>query len=177
MNLVLETSRLVLRPYRAEDAPAIESMADNWNVARMLGRMPHPYPKGGALEWMASHDDCRTARTGFPFAITRENIFIGGIGLDRHGGDAFEFGYWLGEPYWKQGFATEAGRAVVRFGFETLSLPCVTAGHFVENEASARVLAKLGFRYIGTAMRDCLARGCKVESRELILDRADWKPS
>ena len=174
MELVIETNRLVLRPYEVRDVAAIETLANNWNVASTLGRMPYPYEPGMAAMFMADHDVKRAARLGFPFAITWRETFVGGIGLDLERYEDWELGYWLGEPYWGQGYATEAAHSVVQFGFETLGLPRVVAGHFVDNPTSGRVLTKLGFRYTGTSSRACRARGCDVESREMALDRADW---
>jgi RimJ/RimL family protein N-acetyltransferase len=174
MDLVLTTERLVLRPYGDQDIPRIEHLADNWNVAGKLGRMPHPYPEGAAAEFLALHDEKRAARQSFPFAITLDGAFIGGMGLDLERSEEWELGYWLGEPYWGRGFATEAGRAVTGFGFGTLGLNHLVAGHFADNPASGRVLEKLGFRYTGRGQRPCRACGCDVDSLEMALDRADW---
>ena len=174
MKLVIETRRLVLRPYEVRDVVAIETLANNWNVASKLGRMPYPYERGMAAMFMADHEEKRTARLAFPFAMIRKDTFIGGIGLDLERYEDWELDYWLGEPYWGQGYATEAALAVVGFGFETLGLERMVAGHFADNPASGRVLAKLGFRYTGLGSRACRARGCDVESREMALRRADW---
>lgn len=176
MDLILKTERLLLRPHRKNDAPALEALADNWNVARMLGRMPHPYPPGSSLTWMAKHDEQRKARTHFEFAIFLGDTLIGGAGLAKRDSDseAYELGYWLGEPYWGMGYATEAAGAVVRFGFETLGLPQLVSGHFTDNPASGRVLQKLGFRYSGVVKRHCLARGQEVDMRVMTLSRAEW---
>ena len=178
MDRVLITEHLVLRPYETGDASAIEALANNWNVARMLGRMPYPYEPGMAAQFMAGHDEARARGTDFPFAVTCADAFIGGSGLhctEHSGGDgSLELGYWLGEPFWGRGYATEAGRAVIRFGFEALGLNQILAGHFEENPASGHVLEKLGFRYIGQTQRHCLARGCAVRSREMALTRAEW---
>jgi len=60
-----------------------------------------------------------------------------------------ELGYWVGVPYWGNGYATEAARAVVKYGFGTLGLHRIFASHFANNPASARVLRKIGMRYEG----------------------------
>jgi RimJ/RimL family protein N-acetyltransferase len=60
-----------------------------------------------------------------------------------------ELGYWIGVPYWRRGFATEAGRSIVRFGFEELGLHRVQARHLERNPASGSVLRKLGMQLEG----------------------------
>ena len=67
--------------------------------------------------------------------------------------DHAELGYWIGVPYWGAGYATEGARAVMQFGFETLSLNRIFASHFSRNPASGRVLQKIGMRYEGTLRR------------------------
>jgi ribosomal-protein-alanine N-acetyltransferase len=76
---------------------------------------------------------------------------VGAVGLilaPAH--DRAELGYWIGAPYWGRGYATEASRAVVRWGFEGLGLRRIHASHFPRNPASGRVLEKLGMRHEGT---------------------------
>jgi RimJ/RimL family protein N-acetyltransferase len=148
----LPTQRLVLRPYSLEDAQDLVRLAGTREVAATTLRIPHPYREQDAMDFIAS------ARSDFDlgltvrFAITlRESgQFCGGIGLrvNREHRRA-ELGYWLGVPYWGQGYATEAAQAVVRYGFETLGLARIYASHFSENRASGRVLEKIGMRHEG----------------------------
>jgi RimJ/RimL family protein N-acetyltransferase len=82
---------------------------------------------------------------------------IGGIGLQQ-GEDGLELGYWIARSHWNKGYATEAARSVLRLA-GTLGHKRVAAHHFVDNPASARVLAKIGFRPTGTvALRTSFAR-------------------
>jgi len=98
---------------------------------------------------------------------------VGGIGFGPESAGR-EFGLWIARPWRGQGFATEAGRAVVAFARETLRLRRLRAGHFVDNPAAARLLARLGFRPTGvTRPRFSLARGGKAPCRELEIDLAD----
>jgi RimJ/RimL family protein N-acetyltransferase len=80
-------------------------------------------------------------------------------------------GYWFGEPYWGKGYATEAGRRLLRFAFEERELDGIAAGHYWENHASGRVLTKLGFRYTHEVMRHCLARGHDVRCLMMCVSR------
>ena len=82
------------------------------------------------------------------FAIVVEGDAVGGIGIEL-GRDVFlrsaEVGYWLGEPYWGRGIATEALRAVTEYAFTTFDLCRLQAGVFEWNPASMRVLEKAGY--------------------------------
>ena len=98
-------------------------------------------------------DGSPTTATGFDrgeqavFAITRkeDGRLLGAIGLRIEAEDQrAELGYWVGKPYWGQGFCTEAARATVDFGFQRLGLHRIQACHFARNIASGRVLQKIG---------------------------------
>ena len=172
MSDPLHPPRLTLRPLDTADLERIVLLANNWEVARMLGRMPFPYTPA----------DAETFLTGIAadpeegiFAIVHAEGLIGTIGLHRSAARRHELGYWLGAAYWGRGFATEAGRALLGEAFTRWQLPYATAGHFLDNPASGRVLTKLGFRYSGgVGTHPCLARGQDVESRGMILERTDW---
>jgi RimJ/RimL family protein N-acetyltransferase len=71
-------------------------------------------------------------------------------------------GYWIGKPYWGMGYATEAARALILHAFHKERFDYLTVGHFKENPASARVIAKLGFEPSGEVLRDCAARNNKA---------------
>ena len=160
MPPTLTTDRLALRPLRLDDAPALERGCANWNVARMTTRIPHPYPPGAATAWLANRRPDH-----HHFAITRQAALIGVISLED------ELGYWLAEPYWGQGFATEAARRVVDFAFDDLRLDRLVAGHFADNPASGRVLTKCGFRYTGDQTLYSAARDAEVVCRQMELPR------
>jgi len=173
MSDILKTPRLSLRPLETTDLGRLVALANNWAIARMLTRMPFPYGRAEGeafLTGVAADPDEGT------LAIVHPEGLIGMIGLHRQAARRHELGYWLGEPYWGRGFITEAARTLLGHAFANWGPPYATAADFEDNTASARVLQKLGFRYSGLSERDCLARGTKVESREMILDRTDWTP-
>lgn len=147
MELLLETSRLTLRPFSAADAPAVQHLVCAREIAEMTLNIPHPYPDGAALMWISTHDEKIAQGTEYPFAITDrvDGSVYGAIGLrlEREHSRA-ELGYWIGLPYWGQGYATEAGKALLAFGFQTLGLHRIYAFHFGRNPASGRVLQKIG---------------------------------
>ena len=108
------------------------------------------------------------------FVIQRKSdcVFLGMAGLDVERG--YEFGYWLGKPFWGRGYATEAAHRLVTYAFEALNLESVHAGWFYDNPASGHVLAKLGGRHNGSQMRDCRARGMAILCHDMLLTRADF---
>lgn len=119
--------------------------------------IPHPYPQGAAEEWIAGQPDRFRSREAVVFAVClrESDELVGAMGLDlapEH--EKAELGYWIGVPYWGRGYATEAARAVLAYGFGTLGLERVVARHYARNPASGRVLRKLGMRKEGVLRRD-----------------------
>ena len=173
----LRTARLVLRPFRAGDAPDVERLAGAREVADTTLNIPHPYPPGDAARWIAGHAAAWTAGTGAPFAICRadDGALVGAIGLavtQQH--RRAELGYWIGVPYWGRGYATEAGRAVLALAFERLGLHRVQAHHMTRNPASGRVMEKLGMRHEGLR-RGAFRKGDRFEDvEEYAILAGDW---
>lgn len=149
----LLTERLLLRPFRTEDSPAVHRMAGHRDIARFTMNVPHPYLKGMAEQWIAGHADAWTTRKAITCAMERREDaeVVGAIGLRLDGeNELAELGYWVGNDYWGNGYATEAGAELLRFGFDTLRLNRVMARHFGSNPASGRVMQKIGMRKEGT---------------------------
>jgi [ribosomal protein S5]-alanine N-acetyltransferase len=148
---VLETERLRLRPFQLTDAKDVQLLAGDREVASTTRLIPHPYPDGLAEQWISSLAELYAKGRSASFAITlKDGRVLGAIGLsieptDRHA----EVGYWVGRPYWNQGYCTEAGRAVLQFGFETLGLQRIFAHYMARNPASGRVMEKLGMQREG----------------------------
>ena len=110
---VLESERLILRPPRPSDVAAMTVWLGDYDVARMLSRVPYPYSEGDAESFVALALPHR-----FVVQRKQDGLFMGMIGL--HTEDDFEFGYWLGKPFWGRGYATEAARRLVNFAFAEL---------------------------------------------------------
>jgi RimJ/RimL family protein N-acetyltransferase len=136
-------------------------------VARMTARVPHPYGESDAEAFVVAG-----SRHRFVIEHKQGGIFLGMAGL--HPDDDCEFGYWLGKPFWGQGYATEAARRLAQYAFDELGLESLHAGWFYDNPASGHVLAKLGARHNGSQFRDCRARGRKVLCHDMLLTRADF---
>ncbi len=147
--LTVATLRLRLRPFILADAAEVQRLAGDRVVADTTLLIPHPYPDGLAEAWIRTHAPAFAAGEQATFAITRreDDALVGAVGLTiakRH--DRAELGYWIGAPYWNQGFATEAARAVLGVGFAKLGLNRIEAHHFTRNPASGRVMQKAGMR-------------------------------
>lgn len=171
----IETERLWLRPYRPSDAPFIQKLAGEREVAKTLSNVPHPYEDGMAEAWidMALEALAQARSLHLAIALKKEfsgdyaeghaggqsepgaagdDLFIGSIGLEiSFWSNSAEIGYWLGLPYWNKGYMTEAARAMLTYGFETLGLNRIEARHMTNNPASGRVMQKIGMTYEGTA--------------------------
>ena len=148
----LETERLILRPFRLEDAADVQRLAGDRSIADTTLNIPHPYKDGMAEGWISKHQPGFEGGKGVTFAITCKtgDSLIGAIGLmGMVTGHQAELGYWIGQPYWSQGFCTEAGAAVLRYAFSELGLMRVHAGHLARNPASGRVMRKLGMQQEG----------------------------
>lgn len=173
----IATERLILRPLETRDRARLVRLANNWKVAKNLASMPFPYTEEVADEWLGKQAGLWAGGKNYPLAITIDDEMIGGIGVGWHPDrpdDGWELGYWLGEPYWNRGYASEAARALCRFAFETLKLEHIIAGHYADNHASGRVLTKLGFRYTRETLRYSLAQQGKVRCLDMILPQARW---
>ena len=150
----LETHRLILRPYSLSDIADLVRFAGAREVAATTLRIPHPYTEQNARDFIAARlaeSEAEAApETRFAITLRSNGQFCGGTGFrlepDRHHA---ELGYWLGVPFWGQGYATEAARAMIDYGFDHLGLHRIYASHFAQNLASGRVLRKIGMRYEG----------------------------
>jgi len=174
----LETKRLILRRPEQSDATSIQMLIGNWDVVKMLGRVPYPYPDNAASEWIEKMHRGMALGQQYAFGLTERSKplegVIGVVGLSRHDDGSWELGYWLGEPFWGMGYMSEAAPHVVRFAFEVLGLERLDAGHFVGNPGSARVLLRCGFEYVGEERRWSEARGHDVDCLKMELTRAKW---
>jgi RimJ/RimL family protein N-acetyltransferase len=168
---VLITERLVMRAPREEDIAQLVELADNRHIAEMLARMPHPYGEAEARAFLAM---TRSRHAGIVYALTTAgaDALVGCAGLnatDR----GLELGYWIGEPHWKRGYATEAAHALVDLAFQRTSIQVLHASTRVINPASRRVIHKCGFQYAGQGMLNSVVAG-QVPVERYRLDRKTW---
>jgi len=148
----LRTGRLLLRPFALTDAPIVQQLAGDKEIASTTLTIPYPYEDGMAEEWISTHPERFTRGEGVTFAVVRrkDNRLIGAIALgisQQH--QHAELGYWIGKPYWNNGYCTEAAQAVLNYGFTELGLNRIYAQHMSRNPSSGRVMEKIGMRYEG----------------------------
>ena len=149
----LETERLILRPWQAEDAENLYTYAKDPEIGLPAGWPPHT----------SIENSKEIIRNVFSapetYAVCLKNgSAIGSIGLKLKGytdmtdrEDECELGYWVGKPFWGQGFIPEAARELLRYAFEELGMETVWCGYYDGNEKSRRVQEKLGFTYCYTS--------------------------
>jgi len=158
----IETDRLLLRPFQISDSSQVMALAGDRLVYETTFNIPHPYEAGVAEKWIASLASQFHEEKGVTFAITikRDLVLIGAIGLgatSRH--RRAELGYWIGVPYWNQGYCSEAASAVINFGFSELGYHKITSRHMINNPASGRVMEKAGMMLEGVLVDELFKDG------------------
>ncbi len=174
MDQLLETERLLLVPPCRAHAQTMADMANHVDIAYMLSTMPHPYCVDDALDWIRIVGEMAVG-TAFSIFLKDGQQFIGCCGsgpVDDN--NEIDFGYWIGVEYWGNGYATEAGRAVLSHVFEMFQFEVITTDFNLKNEASGKVLHKLGFNHVGQRVRHCQASGQDMATIKVELHRKDW---
>jgi len=162
MQLILKECNI--RSWQEEDAGALPRFANNRNIARNLRDLfPSPYTVKHAQEFIgAALQQCPETH----FAIEVDGEAVGGIGvrlrddIERY---VAELGYWLGEPFWGRGIASEAVVAITQFAVKEFNLQRIEAGVFEWNPASARVLEKAGYELEATLRRSAFKAGQVID--------------
>jgi ribosomal-protein-alanine N-acetyltransferase len=156
---VIHTVRLRLRPLTPADAARVQELASEREVAALTTNIPHPYADGMAERWVSNHlgQYERGELATWAVVPADEDTLIGAVSLhfdSPH--NRAEISYWLGAPYWGQGYAPEAVGAAVRYAFDRRSLQKVTSSVLADNQRSVRVLEKLGFSEEGRQRRQIM---------------------
>lgn len=141
---------LDIEPVSMRWVDAIQELASDPAIGA-TSNVPSPYPPDGAIVFVRMAKERAARGVEHAFAILSDGTFVGMCGVIREGhpeGEG-EIGYWIGRPFWGRGYATEAGRALVRFSFQTLGLTRLVSSCLVRNPPSYRVLTKLGFKDVG----------------------------
>jgi RimJ/RimL family protein N-acetyltransferase len=169
--LVLETERLILRAPSLDDAKAVATLANNRKIAEMTQLIPHPYGVDDAARWIATLPaETRHWKFG---VFTEQDGFVGACGFTERD-EMMTIGYWIGEPFWGQGFATEAARAVIDHIFATTGLDEIAASCRVTNPASRRVLEKCGFQWTGVGLLRIRSIEASTPVDQFKLERRTW---
>jgi RimJ/RimL family protein N-acetyltransferase len=165
------TERLLLRPGWIQDAPALHAAIADEAIVRNLAQAPWPYSLLDAEAFLMRERPPHEATSLIFLRGDSAPRLIGAVGFGRMPSGELELGYWIARAHWGRGYATEAGRAVIAYARESLRIPRLSAGHFIDNPASGRVLAKLGFRPLGRiGLRHSAGRGEAVPTRLFEID-------
>lgn len=145
--MVLETSRLILRPWSESDAKELYKYAKDPLVGLPAGWPPHSSEEN-------SRQVIRDVLMGpeiYAIVLKETGLPVGSIGLHHNDlaskEDEAELGFWIGVPYWGRELVPEAAKEMLRHAFEDLKLKRVWCGYYEGNTKSKRVQEKLGFRY------------------------------
>ena len=172
----LRTARLILRPFRLTDAGAVTELLNDPVVSATLETIPFPYHGEYAELWIPTHESLFATRRELHLAIElRESRhLLGAVGLlpQAHGSPP-QLGYWLGQRYWGNGYATEAVREVVRFARCEFGAKAVAARCMVGNPASVAVLTQVGLRQVGRCQQPVIKGGVGREVDEFLLEFAN----
>ncbi len=176
-NTVLETERLILRPWRKEDLDDFFEYASVDGVGQMAGWLPHQ-----------NKDDTQMILDSFigkrrTFALEYQGKVVGSLGIEEYDEDKFpelkdkkcrEIGYVLSKNYWGRGLMPEAVKETIRYLFEEVRLDVILCGHFLSNQQSQRVQEKCGFRHYAYGTYETRF-GTVEEDETNIMTREDWK--
>lgn len=144
---MIETKRLILRPWRLTDAEALYEVAKDPEIGTRAGWPPHTSVDNSreVIEAVFMNDTTYAiCEQGSDRVIGCVGLMIGDMSNFKLPPNEGELGYWIGVPYWGRGYTTEACQALVQWGFETLGLEKIWAGAFEDNTASQRVQEKCG---------------------------------
>jgi RimJ/RimL family protein N-acetyltransferase len=162
----MKSQRLTYREITYADAARIARLAGEWDVACMTARIPYPYTLTQAHQWIGTIGNDEFVR-----AIELNGELIGAVGYVRADNGSAEIGYWLGKPWWGQGYASEAAEALVAYCFAKEGFERLTCCHFLDNVASQRIIKKLGFRLVGPCVAWCEARGSEIPTLRYVRRR------
>ncbi|MBL4596989.1 MAG: GNAT family N-acetyltransferase [Robiginitomaculum sp.] len=167
MTHQIKTSNLLLRAFTATDLPKLVELANNIKIAQMFATMPYPYTMDDAQTWLAKlHAD----NSNYIFAVIHHGEgFIGRIGLYLKPTALPNLGYWIGQPFWGKGYASEAVSALTIWAESQFNIKAIQADFFADNPASGRVLSKAGFLRTGnTGMSYSLGRKTKAHHIDMV---------
>ncbi|GAA0793197.1 GNAT family N-acetyltransferase [Faecalicatena orotica] len=158
----------IIREWDIKDKYKLAEMLNNKNIQNNLrDGLPYPYTADDAEEYIVSMLSADKTKT-FAFAITLNDIAIGSIGVFRCGNihsRTAEMGYYVGEPYWGNGFATNAVKQICKYIFDNTDIIRIFAEPFAYNTASCHVLEKAGFQFEGTLHSNAVKNGKIIDMK------------
>lgn len=152
LNKTITTERLLLRLFTKADAETVTRLCNDYNIYKSTLTLPYPYTLDCALSWIEHHNENFNADKCYEFAICDRETgdLYGAIALsNQQRYDNGELSYWVGQPFWGKGYATEAAEAMIDFAFDVKKYHKVYARHFASNPASGQVIHKIGMNKEG----------------------------
>jgi RimJ/RimL family protein N-acetyltransferase len=179
MQPAIQTSRLMFRALTVDDFDAVHEYASDPVVTRYTAFGPNTLEQTKGFLQLVSGESSQEDRAIYTFGLVHKQTgkLIGSCGLTRSNtnGPQYGFGYVLHKDWWRQGLASEASAALVKFGFGELRAHRLWAHVFVGNTASERVLQKLGFRYEGCALQAFFVRDAWHDLQTFAMLRSEWE--
>jgi [ribosomal protein S5]-alanine N-acetyltransferase len=181
-GVMIETTRLRIRSLRDDDLADLVMLIDNWAVARWTSSVSYPYTEADGRTWIAlvQQDHATGLPRSFTVALKETDRLIGGVGLDGSAGDESEepaLGYWVGQPYWGNGYGREAVAAIIDYGFRILGIETIRAYTDPSNAPSQKVLLYCGLKNAGeielTKPTRHGARRCFASRARILHDERD----
>ena len=134
----LHSDNLILRPFELDEAERVRELVGDYDIAKTTLNIPYPYSEDAAEAWIKRTHETANQGSMYSFAIVRklDNALLGAVSIGimpEH--KRAELGYWMGKPYWGQGYTTEAASRLLKFGFEDLDLNRVFVFTFSTNSA------------------------------------------
>jgi RimJ/RimL family protein N-acetyltransferase len=166
----ISSNRLILRPFSLNDAPLVAKLAGDKRVSMTTLNIPHPYSLSAAQEWISSlagqDSQCESLVLAVEKKATGE--LIGAVSLVNIEGNKAEIGYWIGHPYWGNGYCTQAVKSLIEFSKTSLGIEYFYAEFLATNPASGKVMTKNGMCFLGSALKnDRHGNEVQIETYEL----------
>lgn len=176
-KMVLKTERLILRPWREDDADELYKYAKDPDVGPIAGWPVHTSVENSReiINSVLSADGT------FAVVLKSMGLPIGSIGIMRNVNiptdkNEAEIGYWIGKPYWGQGLIPEAVRECQRYCFEELNCKRIWCGYYDGNEKSRRAQQKCGFKYHHTEENKPCPPMNELRTEHItVIDKDEWK--
>ncbi|MCJ8324922.1 MAG: GNAT family N-acetyltransferase [Rhizobiales bacterium] len=173
----LETERLHLRPLKSSDAARIVQLANDPNIAYLLGSMPHPYTLDHANSFLARVAKKQTHVFGICLKSDK-NQLIGTVGVGpRWSPEEPEIGFWIGVDYWENQYSSEAIQAILTYAFEFLNYEKIYCSCRIENAKPRNIIHSCGLVYIGRTERYFESPDQTYAMDKYFLTRKMWQES
>lgn len=175
---ILETERLILRPFRESDAESVYEQAKSPELGPNTGWAVHTSVENSRQiirDILSAQGNYAVTIKGNDSAVGCIGIMIGAKSRLNLSENEAEIGYWLGESYWGRGYIPEAAEEIIRYCFEDLGMSTVWCGYFDGNEKSKRVNEKCGFKYKYNVIKDWPLINAVKKVHVTAITREEWK--